>query len=178
MDNNLDEILEKTTDATLESLDEQQEISDDQQSDTNADTNDNSELIEKLNAEIIAIESKMSELQDKLDKINESMQKLMDDLNKKNADGKFILSQGYTTFNWLMNNMDKYWTDMEGSVRNECMEYYKKLNDESTGPIAVVKSEAASVLSAATVKRDELAAEIETYNSELNSLNEQLASLQ
>lgn len=178
MDNNLDEILEKTTDATLKSLDEQQEISDDQQSDTNADTNDNSELIESLNAEITAIESKMSELQDKLDKINESMQKLMDDLNKKNADGKFILSQGYTTFNWLMNNMDEYWTDMEGSVRNECMEYYKKLNDESTGPIAVVKSEAASVLSAATVKRDELAAEIETYNSELNSLKEQLASLQ
>lgn len=168
MNNNLDKILEKPTDATLESIDEQLEISHNQQPDTNADVNDNLELIE----------SKMSELQNELDKIDEGIEKVNECLNKKDENDKIVLSQGYTTFNWLMNNMDKYWTDMEGSVRNECMEYYKKLNDESTGPIAVVKAEASNVLAAAEKKKAELHAEKEDCESELENLRNSLASLQ
>lgn len=140
--------------------------------------NDNSKLIRGLQNQITAVENKLTELQNKLDKIDEGIEKVNECLNKKDENDKIVLSQGYTTFNWLMNNMDKYWTDMEGSVRNECMEYYKKLNDESTGPIAVVKAEASNVLAAAEKKKAELHAEKEDCESELENLRNSLASLQ
>lgn len=133
--------------------------------------NDNSKLIRGLQNQITAVENK-------LDKIDEGIEKVNECLNKKDENDKIVLSQGYTTFNWLMNNMDKYWTDMEGSVRNECMEYYKKLNDESTGPIAVVKAEASNVLAAAEEKKAELLVEKEDCESELENLRNSLASLQ
>ena len=133
--------------------------------------NDNSKLIRGLQNQITAVENK-------LDKIDEGIEKVNECLNKKDENDKIVLSQGYTTFNWLMNNMDKYWTDMEGSVRNECMEFYKKLNDESTGPIAVVKAEASNVLAAAEEKKAELIGEKEDCESELENLRNSLASLQ
>ncbi len=133
--------------------------------------NDNSKLIRGLQNQITAVENK-------LDKIDEGIEKVNECLNKKDENDKIVLSQGYTTFNWLMNNMDKYWTDMEGSVRNECMEFYKKLNDESTGPIAVVKAEASNVLAAAEEKKAELLVEKEDCESELENLRNSLASLQ
>ena len=67
---------------------------------------------------------------------------------------------------------------MKGSVRKECMEFYKKLNDETTGPIAVVKAEASNVLAAAEKKKAELLAEIEECRAELENLRNSLASLQ
>lgn len=140
--------------------------------------NDNSKLIRGLQNQITAVENKLTELQNELDKIDEGIEKVNECLNKKDENDKIVLSQGYTTFNWLMNNMDKYWTDMEGSVRNECMEFYKKLNDESTGPIAVVKAEASNVLAAAEEKKAELLVEIEDCESELENLRNSLASLQ
>ena len=140
--------------------------------------NDNSKLIRGLQNQITAVENKLTELQNELDKIDEGIEKVNECLNKKDENDKIVLSQGYTTFNWLMNNMDKYWTDMEGSVRNECMEFYKKLNDESTGPIAVVKVEASNVLAAAEEKKAELLAEKEDCESELENLRNSLASLQ
>ncbi len=133
--------------------------------------NDNSKLIRGLQNQITAVENK-------LDKIDEGIEKVNECLNKKDENDKIVLSQGYITFNWLMNNMDKYWTDMEGSVRNECMEFYKKLNDESTGPIAVVKAEASNVLAAAEEKKAELLVEKEDCESELENLRNSLASLQ
>lgn len=133
--------------------------------------NDNSKLIRGLQNQITAVENK-------LDKIDEGIEKVNECLNKKDENDKIVLSQGYTTFNWLMNNMDKYWTDMEGSVRNECMEFYKKLNDESTGPIAVVKAEASNVFAAAEEKKAELLVEKEDCESELENLRNSLASLQ
>ena len=139
---------------------------------------DNSELIRELQSQRTAVENNLTELQNELDKIDEGIEKVNECLNKKDENDKIVLSQGYTTFNWLMNNMDKYWTDMEGRVRNECMEYYKKLNDESTGPIAVVKAEASNVLAAAEEKKAELLVEKEDCESELENLRNSLASLQ
>ena len=140
--------------------------------------NDNSKLIRELESQITVVENKLTELQNELNKIDEGIEKVNECLNKKDENDKIVLSQGYTTFNWLMNNMDKYWTDMEGSVRNECMEFYKKLNDESTGPIAVVKAEASNVLAAAEEKKAELLVEKEDCESELENLRNSLASLQ
>lgn len=145
---------------------------------TTEQENDNSELKERLQNEINEIEIKIEKLQNEINKIDEGVAKVNNCLNKKDENGKIVLNQGYTTFNWLMNNMDRYWTDMEGSVKKECMEYYKKLNDESTGPIAIVKAEASGVLKAAEEKRAELVNELENSKIELENLRSSLESLQ
>ena len=157
-------ILENTTESTAENTTEQE--------------NDNSELKEKLQNEINEMEIEIEKLQNKIDKIDEGVARVNSCLNQKDENGVIVLSQGYTTFNWLMNNMDRYWTDMEGSVKKECMEYYKKLNDESTGPIAIVKAEASNVLKAAEEKRAELVNELENSKIELENLRSSLESLQ
>ena len=156
--------LENITENTAENTSEQE--------------NDNSELKEKLQGQINEMKIKIEKLQNEIDKIDEGVAKVNSCLNQKDENGVIVLSQGYTTFNWLMNNMDRYWTDMEGSVKKECMEYYKKLNDESTGPIAIVKAEASGVLKAAEEKRTELVNELENAKIELGNLESSLENLQ
>ena len=97
-------------------------------------------------------------------------------MSRTNSDGNNVLKQGNTTFNWLKNNMDNYWKDMNGSVRAECVECFDNLNG-SGGAIAQVSLAASTVLASAGEKVAELTEKIEVIENQLQALYSELASL-
>ena len=104
-----------------------------------------------------------------VEKVNECM-------SRTNSDGVNVLKQGNTTFTWLRDNMDIYWKDTIGSVRDECVECFNNLSS-SDGAIAQVSSAAGMVLAAAAEKIAELTEQIETIENQIRELESELASL-
>lgn len=112
---------------------------------------------------------KAKKLSNQIAELRYAITKVMNCLNRSGSSGTNTISQANETLNWLKNNIDEFWNDMNGSIKQQVLSRYEKLCNQEKSPIYQVTSVATQIVDEANEKLEELMSELRENNNILES---------
>lgn len=114
--------------------------------------------------------AKAEKLSNQIAELRYAITKVMDRLNRNGSSGTNTISQSNETLNWLKNNVDEFWNDMNGSIKQQVLSRYEKLCSQDKSPIYQVTSVATQIVDEANEKLEALMSELRENTSKLESI--------
>lgn len=122
------------------------------------------------NGTIRLLENKINDLTVEIALIKEKINNINALINENGSSGSNIIRQSYETFNWIKNNIDEFWFDMNGEAKQNVVTCFETLCNQERGPIAHVTNFATKVIEEANKKIEELENEIQGLRDEISWL--------
>lgn len=132
-----------------------------------SDISDDERRKAQINNEIGNLRMELLDLKETKEKIETAMEKV------QSAASSDRLSGTANSFNWIVNNMDTYWSATDSSARDAVKDTLTKVGNEC-GSSGKLMAQVGPVMNAANEKLDEINTKIENIQNEIDVLSASL----